>query len=83
MDVALVTLPVNSPHRCIEVIRRDRLVVRLRRDELDLQDNLTILYHPERAIAASTAIVDPILLTRALVPPEFRALTKIVDDSHS
>ena len=53
IDAALVTLPVSNPHLCIEVIRRDRLVVRLRRDhELaakpilqpsDLQDNLTIL----------------------------------------
>jgi DNA-binding transcriptional LysR family regulator len=58
IDAALVTLPVNNPHLCVEVIRRDRLVVCLRCDHplaaksifqpLDLQNNLTILYHPER-----------------------------------
>jgi hypothetical protein len=58
IDAALVTLPVNNPHLCVEVIRRDRLVVCLRRDHplaaksifqsFDLQNNLTILYHPER-----------------------------------
>jgi len=58
IEAALVTLPVNNPHLCIEVIRRDRLVVCLRRDHelaakpifqaCDLRDNLTILYHPER-----------------------------------
>jgi DNA-binding transcriptional LysR family regulator len=58
IDAALVTLPVNDPHLCVEVIRRDRLVVCLRRDHAlaaksifqpsDLQSNLRILYHPER-----------------------------------
>ncbi len=58
IDAAVVTLPVNNPRLCVEVIRRDRLVVCLRRDHAlaaksifqpsDLQDNLTILYHPER-----------------------------------
>jgi DNA-binding transcriptional LysR family regulator len=32
MNVALVTLPVNNPRLCLEVIRRDRLVVCLRRE---------------------------------------------------
>jgi DNA-binding transcriptional LysR family regulator len=58
IDAALVTLPVINPHLCVEVIRKDRLVVCLRRDHplaakhifqpCDLQNNLTILYHPER-----------------------------------
>jgi DNA-binding transcriptional LysR family regulator len=58
IDAAVVTLPVNYPLLSIEVIRRDRLVVCLRRDHpfaskaifqtSDLHGNLTILYHPER-----------------------------------
>lgn len=58
IDAAVVTLPVTNPYLCTEVIRQDRLVVCLRRDHplaaknifqpSDLQDNLRILYHPER-----------------------------------
>ncbi|HEY0757868.1 MAG TPA: LysR family transcriptional regulator [Acidisarcina sp.] len=58
IDAAVVTLPVNHSLLCVEVIRRDRLVVCLRRDDplaakptfqpADLQGKLTILYHPER-----------------------------------
>jgi DNA-binding transcriptional LysR family regulator len=58
IDAAVVTLPVNHSLLCAEVIRRDRLVVCLRRDHalaakpffesVDLRGNLTILYHPER-----------------------------------
>lgn len=58
IDAAVVTLPVSHSLLCAEVIRRDRLVVCLRRDHplaakrifqaVDLQGNLTILYHPER-----------------------------------
>jgi DNA-binding transcriptional LysR family regulator len=58
IDAAMVTLPVNHPLLCVEVIRRDRLVVCLRRDHPlaskavfqpgDLRGNLTILYHPKR-----------------------------------
>jgi DNA-binding transcriptional LysR family regulator len=58
IDVAVDVLPVNDPRLCVEVIRRDRLVVCLRRDHelakkmvlqpADLKGNLTILYHPQR-----------------------------------
>lgn len=58
VDSAIVTLPLAHPDLHIEVIRRDRLVVCLRRDHPlatklalqpgDLQDNLAILYHPQR-----------------------------------
>jgi DNA-binding transcriptional LysR family regulator len=58
IDAAIVTLPLKHPELRIEEIRTDRLVVCLRRDNplakkgalnaTDLQDNLTVLYHPQR-----------------------------------
>jgi DNA-binding transcriptional LysR family regulator len=58
VDAAMVTLPVKHLQLRVEEIRRDRLVVCLRRDHplakkaamntLDLQENLTVLYHPQR-----------------------------------
>ena len=58
VDAAIVTLPLKHPDLRIEEIRRDRLVVCLRRDDplaekaalnaTDLQQNLTVLYHPQR-----------------------------------
>ncbi|HEX4036514.1 MAG TPA: LysR family transcriptional regulator [Acidobacteriaceae bacterium] len=57
IDAAVVTLPVNHSSLCVEVVRRERLVVCLRGDHTlaakpifqppDLEGNLTILYHPE------------------------------------
>ena len=56
VDAAFVTLPITHPHLHIQLLRRDRLVVCLRKDSLeaakamllpsDLQGNLTVLYHP-------------------------------------
>src|SRR5258708_9194992 len=58
VDAAIVTLPLKHPDLRIEEIRRDRLVACLRRDDAlaskpalqatDLQDNLPVLYHPQR-----------------------------------
>lgn len=58
VDSALVTLPLAHPDLHIEELRRDRLVVCLRKDNPlskkaalqpgDLQENLTVLYHPQR-----------------------------------
>jgi len=58
IDVAIVTLPVNDLRLHLDEIRRDRLVVCLRGDHPlaakavlrpgELQENLTILYHPQR-----------------------------------
>ena len=58
VDAAIVTLPLTHPDLHIEELHRDRLVVCLRRDNplasksaihpVDLQDTLTILYHPQR-----------------------------------
>jgi DNA-binding transcriptional LysR family regulator len=58
VDVALVTLPLKHPELHIEELRRERLVVCLRRDHVlagkaalhvaDLQGNITVFYHPQR-----------------------------------
>jgi DNA-binding transcriptional LysR family regulator len=58
VDAAIVTLPLKHPELRIEEIRTDRLVACLRRDNplakkaalnaVDLQQNLTVLYHPQR-----------------------------------
>lgn len=58
VDAALVTLPVKHPDLRVEELRKDRLVVCLRKDNplaqkaalqvSDLQENLTVLYHPQR-----------------------------------
>lgn len=58
VDAAIVTLPLKHPDLCVEEIRRDRLVACLRRDDplaiktvlqtSDLQNNLAVLYHPQR-----------------------------------
>lgn len=58
VDAAVVTLPLSHPDLFIEELRKDRLVVCLRRDDplalkaslhpLDLQGNLAVLYHPQR-----------------------------------
>jgi DNA-binding transcriptional LysR family regulator len=58
VDAAIVTLPLKHPDLRIEEICRDRLVVCLRKDDplarksslkaSELQDNLSILYHPQR-----------------------------------
>jgi DNA-binding transcriptional LysR family regulator len=58
VDAAFVTLPLRHPDLRIEELRRDRLVVCLRRDDplasraslqtADLQGNLAVLYHPQR-----------------------------------
>ncbi|MCU1321479.1 MAG: transcriptional regulator, LysR family [Acidobacteriaceae bacterium] len=58
VDAAIVTLPLRHPELKIEELRRERLVVCLRRDDplaakaslqaSDLQGNLTVLHHPQR-----------------------------------
>lgn len=58
VDAAIVTLPISGPDLHIEELRRDRIVVCLRKDHplaakasfvvSDLQSNLTIIYHPQR-----------------------------------
>jgi DNA-binding transcriptional LysR family regulator len=58
VDAAIVTLPLTHPDLHVEPLRRDRIVVCLRRDHpfaakpvlqvSDLQDNLTVIYRPQR-----------------------------------
>ena len=57
VDAAIITLPLTHPDLHVEVLRRDRIVVCLRKDHplaakaalpvSDLQDNLSIIYHPQ------------------------------------
>jgi DNA-binding transcriptional LysR family regulator len=68
VDVAIVTLPLKHPALHIEEIRRDRLVVCLRRDHplaskaaleaTDLQSNLAIFYHPQRHPDAHQSLLE-------------------------
>jgi DNA-binding transcriptional LysR family regulator len=58
VDAAIITLPLTHPDLHLEELRRDRIVACLRKDHplaakaalqvSDLQDNLTIIYHPQR-----------------------------------
>jgi DNA-binding transcriptional LysR family regulator len=58
VDAAIITLPLTHPELHIEELRRDRIVACLRKDHPlavkgtlqvpDLQNNLTIIYHPQR-----------------------------------
>ena len=68
LDAALITLPVKHPDLRIEKLRQDRFVACLRRDSplaektalqvSDLQENLTIFYHPQRHPGAHARLLD-------------------------
>lgn len=68
IDGALVIMPISDLRLNIEEIRSDRLVACLRADDplagkrfldpLDLQDNLKILYHPQRHPAAHRRLLE-------------------------
>ena len=68
VDAAIVTLPLTHPDLHIEELRRDRLVVCLRRDNphaakaaiqpSDLQGNLGVLYHPQRHPDAHSRLLE-------------------------
>jgi DNA-binding transcriptional LysR family regulator len=68
VDAALVTMPVSHPELSIQEVRRDRLVVCLRKDSplaqypallaKDLRDHLSILYHPKRHPAAHARLLE-------------------------
>jgi DNA-binding transcriptional LysR family regulator len=68
LDAAIVTHPIKHAALRIEEIRRDRLVVCLRKDDplalktalqaTDLQGNLTILYHPQRHPTAHVRLLE-------------------------
>ena len=94
LDAAVVTLPLNHPDLKIEELRQDRLVACLRRDDplarktalqpKDLQNNLAVLYHPERHPDAHERLLEQlgeagILVeeyARASHPSEIQALVK-------
>jgi DNA-binding transcriptional LysR family regulator len=68
VDAAIITLPLKHPDLRVEQVRRDRIVVCLRKDHplagkavlqvSDLQDNLTIIYHPQRHPDAHDRLVE-------------------------
>ena len=94
VDAAIITLPLAHPDLKIEELRRDRIVVCLRKDHpltaktalqvSDLQNNLTVIYHPQRHPGAHGRLVE--LLGNAGVtlgehscashPSEMQALVK-------
>jgi DNA-binding transcriptional LysR family regulator len=94
VDTAIITLPLTHPDLHIEELRRDRLVVCLRKDHplaakaalkaSDLQDNLSILYHPQRHPDAHTRLLELLSdaglsveeYSRASHPSEMQALVK-------
>jgi DNA-binding transcriptional LysR family regulator len=68
VDAAIVTLPLANPNLHIEELRRERIVVCLRKDHplaakaaiqpSDLVDNLTIFYHPQRHPDAHKRLIE-------------------------
>jgi DNA-binding transcriptional LysR family regulator len=94
IDVAIVTLPLSDLRLRIEEIRKDRLVVCLRKDNpltakatlapADLQENLTILYHPQRHPGAHERLLELLAeagltineYSRASHPTEMQELVK-------
>jgi DNA-binding transcriptional LysR family regulator len=68
IDAAIITLPLAHPDLHIEELRRDRIVVCLRKDHplaakaalhvSDLQDKLTVIYHPQRHPRAHARLVE-------------------------
>jgi DNA-binding transcriptional LysR family regulator len=94
IDAAIMTLPVIDSRLCIEAIRRDRLVACLRADHAlaskaalrpaDLQNNLAVLYHPQRHPEAHARLLDWLgeggiqigKFSRASHPTEMQALVK-------
>ena len=68
VDAAVVTLPLSHPDLAVEEVRRDRLVVCLRKDSpmanratfhvQNLQENLSVLYHPQRHPDAHERLVE-------------------------
>jgi DNA-binding transcriptional LysR family regulator len=94
VDAAIVTLPLKHPALHIEGIRRDRLVVCLRKDHslaskatleaTDLQNNLAVLYHPQRHPDAHQRLLELLAnagitveeYSRASHPSEMQTLVK-------
>jgi DNA-binding transcriptional LysR family regulator len=68
VDAAIVTLPLSHPDLHIELLRRDRMVVCLRKEDplaaraavqtCDLEGNLAIFYHPQRHPEAHSRLLE-------------------------
>ncbi|HEX4651413.1 MAG TPA: LysR family transcriptional regulator [Granulicella sp.] len=94
LDAAIVTHPIKHTALRIEEMRRDRLVVCLRKDDplalktalqpTDLQEKLTILYHPQRHPGAHVRLMELLAdagvelegYSRASHPSEMQTLVK-------
>jgi DNA-binding transcriptional LysR family regulator len=100
VDAAVVTLPLKDPNLHVEELRRDRLLVCLRKDHPlaskaalktgDLQENLAILYHPQRHPDAHHRLLELLAdagvsieeYSRASHPSEMQTLVKEGYGSH-
>jgi DNA-binding transcriptional LysR family regulator len=94
LDAAIITLPLEHPDLKIELLRIDPLVCCLPRDHplaakaalkpTDLQDNLAILFHPERHRDAHERLLELFMdaginireYSRATHPTELQSLVK-------
>ncbi|MGO8785998.1 MAG: LysR family transcriptional regulator [Terriglobia bacterium] len=94
IDAAIMTMPVSDSRLSVQAIRRDRLVACLRVDHplaekaavlaADLQENLAILYHPQRHPGAHTRLLEMLWeagiqideFSRASHPTELQSLVK-------
>ncbi len=94
IDAAIMTMPMDDARLSLEVIRRDRLVACLRTDHRlakkaavlppDLQENLAILYHPQRHPEAHARVLKLLgeagvrigEFSRASHPVEIQSLVK-------
>lgn len=94
LDAAIITLPLKNAALRVRELRRDRLVVCLRKDDplvsksalqpIDLQDNLKVLYHPQRHPDAHVRLLEWLDdagvriedYSRASHPIEMQALVK-------
>ena len=97
IDAAIVTLPIEEPLLTIEVVRRDRLVVCMRKDDplavrsalrtSDLDGRISVLYHPKRHPAAHQRLLHQLSEAGIDVQDYSRAsdlfeLQELVKDGH-
>jgi DNA-binding transcriptional LysR family regulator len=83
VDAAIITLPLKHPDVRIELLRRDRMMACLRREDplarkaaletADLRANLTIFYDPQRHPEAHTRLLESLSEAGISVPEYSRA----------
>lgn len=94
IDAAIMTLPITGPHLYVKAIHRDKLVACLRADHplasktalrpTDLQNNLAVLYDPQRHPEAHAQLLEWLRKSRVQIeefsrashPIEIQALVK-------